>query len=63
MTYAFTCQCGKVLTVDAESDDEALDKLMSVGTDHMAEVHADAPPMSDEDMKNMLRSGMKKEGM
>lgn len=60
MTYSFQCQCGKMLTVEAESDDAALDQLMSVGADHMAEVHADAPPMSDEEMKNMLRSGMKK---
>lgn len=63
MTYMFQCQCGKTLTVDAENDDEALDKLMSVGADHMAEVHADAPTMSDEEMKNMLRSEMKKADM
>lgn len=62
MTYAFQCQCGKTLTVEAENDDAALDQLMTVGADHMAEVHPDAPAMSDEEMKNMLRSGMKKEG-
>ncbi|TSC73078.1 MAG: hypothetical protein G01um101438_101 [Parcubacteria group bacterium Gr01-1014_38] len=63
MTYSFQCQCGQTLSVDAENDDEALDKLMDVGPDHMAAVHPNAPPMSDEEMKNMLRSGMKKGDM
>ena len=63
MTYSFQCQCEKTLTVDAANDDEALEKLMDVGPAHMAEAHPDAPPMSDEEMKNMLRSGMKQGGM
>ena len=63
MTYSFQCQCGQTLSVDAQNDDEALGKLMDVGADHMPAVHPNAPPMSDEEMKNMLRSGMKKGGM
>lgn len=63
MTYSFQCKCGQTLSVDAENDDEALDKLMGVGADHMAAVHPNDPPMSDEEMKNMLRAGMKKQGM
>ena len=63
MTYSFQCQCGKTLRVDAQNDDEAVGKLMDVGPAHMAAVHPGAPPMGGEEVKNMLRSGMKKEGM
>lgn len=49
-----------MMTVDAENDDDALAKFMVSGKEHMAQAHADAPPMSDEEMENMVRTGMKK---
>lgn len=63
MTYAFQCQCGQTLTVDAENGEDALNELMTVGGEHMKTVHPDAPPMSDDAMRDMLKAGMKKEGM
>ena len=48
------------MKVDAKNDDEAISKLMVAGKAHMKESHPKMPPMSDEQMKSMLKSGMKK---
>lgn len=69
MKYTFTCPVdGYVSTVDAENDDEAVQKLMEAGKVHMADPayqqgHQAAPPVADEEMAQMVRSGMKKEDM
>lgn len=67
MKYTFPCPAdGFVTTVDAESDDEAVQKLMAAGKVHMADPaylqgHQAAPPVADEEMAQMVRAGMKKE--
>lgn len=50
------------MTVEAENDDEAVAKFNEAGTVHTKEVHPDMPPMSEEDMTNMVRTGMQKQG-
>lgn len=62
MKYSFTCPaCSHVVTVDAMNDDEAASKLMQEGKTHQAQVHANMPPMADDQMMQMVKSGMKKE--
>jgi hypothetical protein len=62
MNYSMTCPspCNQVMKVDAKNDDEAISKLMVAGKAHMKESHPKMPPMSDEQMKSMLKAGMKK---
>ncbi len=60
--YSFQCECGQVLTVSAENRNEAVDKLFVAGRKHIAEVHPEMA-LSDEELKNMLRSGMKQEAV
>jgi len=45
-----------------EKLDEAIEKLFGAGKEHVAEAHPDMT-LSDEDLKNMVRSGMKQEAM
>lgn len=62
MKYSFKCPgCGHVISVEAENDDEAIGKLNAQGAIHAKEIHPEMPPMSDEDMTNMVRAGMQKE--
>jgi hypothetical protein len=67
MKYTFACPAdGFVTTVEAEDDDEAVLKIIAGGKVHMAapaytEGHKNAPPVSDEEMAQMVRAGMKKE--
>jgi hypothetical protein len=62
MTYSFTCPapCNYEVKVDALNDDEAINKLMAAGKVHAKAVHPDMPPMSEQQMKDMLKSGMKR---
>lgn len=59
MMYSFKCPaCGHEVTVDAINDDEAVMKINEAGAAHAKEVHADMPPMSDEEMTAMVRQNM-----
>jgi predicted small metal-binding protein len=62
MQYAFTCPapCNHEMKVDAQNDDEAINKLMTAGKAHAKEAHPNMPPMTDAQIKNMLKAGMKK---
>ena len=62
MKYSFTCPapCNYQIKVDAQYDDEAVRKIMEEGKIHAKKAHPDMPPMTEEQMKSMLRAGMKK---
>ncbi|HVN96397.1 MAG TPA: hypothetical protein VMT62_08210 [Syntrophorhabdaceae bacterium] len=62
MNYSFKCPapCSEEIKVDAKNDDEAVDKLMAAGKAHAKEKHPNMPPMSEKQMKDMLKAGMKK---
>lgn len=62
MSYSFKCPaCDHTLTTEAANDDEALEKFMAAGDEHMKAVHADAPAMPEDQMREMIRTGMKKQ--
>ena len=63
--YSLTCTCGYVSKTMAAGDDEAVEKLVTLGKEHMAAEprHAHDPLMSDEDMASMVRGAMVKEEM
>ena len=62
MKYTFKCPaCGHEVTVDADNDDDAVSRLNAAGAVHAKEVHPDMPPMSEEEMTNMVKAGMRKE--
>ncbi len=66
MKYTYACPAdGFVTTVEAENDDDAVQKFMVAGKAHMADPaylqgHQAAPPVADEEMAQMVRAGMKK---
>ena len=62
MKYSFKCPapCNYEIKVDSQTDDEAMNKIMAAGQIHAKEAHPDMPPMSEEQMKDMLKAGMKK---
>jgi predicted small metal-binding protein len=61
MKYSFKCPppCNYEIKVDADSDAEAVGKIMQAGVVHKKEAHPDMK-VSEEQMKSMVRSGMKK---
>ena len=63
MKYSFSCPapCNYKINVDAPSDDDAINKIMAAGKVHAKEAHPDMPPMTDEQMKGMVRTAMQKE--
>jgi predicted small metal-binding protein len=62
MKYSFQCPapCNYEIKVDAQTDDEAMNKIMAAGQVHAKEAHPDMPSMSEQQMKDMLKAGMKK---
>ena len=62
MKYSFACPapCNYEVKVEAQNDDEAMNKLMAEGKVHAEAAHPNMPPMSEQQMKDMLKSGMKK---
>lgn len=57
--FSMTCTCGDVMTMEAETRDEAVQKLKDMMTAeaisaHMAEKHAGQPEMSVEDCHAMI---------
>ncbi len=62
--YTWTCEQGhepKSFTVEAENDDEAVEKLMEETKGHVDEDHKDMEDMSPEEAKKMITSSWKKE--
>lgn len=50
MHYTFACpldQCEEVMMVEAENDEQALEKLVAIAKDHLAEAH---PKLTKTDM-------------
>ena len=62
MKYSFTCPapCNYEIKVDAQTDDDAMNKIMAAGKVHAKEKHPNMPPMSEQQMKDMFKAGMKK---
>jgi hypothetical protein len=62
MKYSFTCPapCNYEIKIDAMGDDEAVNKIMAEGVKHAKKDHPDMPPMTEGEMKTMIRTGMKK---
>ncbi len=62
MKYSFSCPatCNYEIMVDAKNDDEAVAKIVAEGAIHGKQVHANVLPMTEEQLKNMVRSGMMK---
>lgn len=55
--YNFKCPaCGAVMSVDAENDNDAVNKLMAKGGEHMKEAHPGIP--MDPNMDKMVREQM-----
>ncbi|MEX0616375.1 MAG: hypothetical protein WD231_01015 [Candidatus Woykebacteria bacterium] len=64
MKYSFTCNQGHepvTFTAEADSDDEALQKIMEQAGPHAAEVHPDMANKSPEEMKQMITGSWTKE--
>lgn len=62
MKYTFICQPdGAVLSVEANDDKEAVQKLTVVGKKHMEDFHPDASSMTDAEWETYLRKEWKKQ--
>jgi len=61
MKYSFKCPgtCNYEVKVEAKNDDEAIRKIIKEGEDHRKQAHPDMPPMTEEQLKTIVRSGMK----
>ena len=62
MRYSFKCpgSCNYVVMINARNDDKAVDTIIETGEVHRKQAHADIPPMTKEQLRNIVRSGMKK---
>ncbi len=62
MKYSLSCPspCKYTINVDAQSDDEAIRKIMEEGKMHAKKAHPDMPPMTEDQMKDMVRANMQK---
>lgn len=59
--YSLTCNqshedAPETFTVEADSDDEAVGKMLEVSKAHGAEKHSEAASMSEEEAKNWVTS-------
>ena len=63
MEYSLQCPspCNYEIKVEANNDDEAVEKIMRAGAAHVKEAHSDMK-ISEEQMRSMVRSNMKKSG-
>ncbi len=61
MQYSFKCPspCNHEITVESKDDEEAMRKIMAAGRVHAAKAHPDMPPMTEQQMKDVLKAGMK----
>jgi predicted small metal-binding protein len=62
MKYSFKCPapCNYEIKVDAQNDDDAMNKFIAAGKVHAKEAHPNTTPMSEQKMKDMFKAGMKK---
>jgi hypothetical protein len=62
MKYSFRCPapCNYEIKVDAKNDDEAVERIITAGEAHRMQAHPDMPPMTQEQLRNIVQSGMKK---
>jgi predicted small metal-binding protein len=62
MKYSFKCPdpCNYEVKVDAQNDDEAVNRIIKAGEVHRKQAHPDMPPMTMDQLKNIVRSGMKR---
>jgi hypothetical protein len=62
MKYSLSCPapCNHAMNVEAQNDDEGVAKLLEAGKVHAKQAHPDMPPMTDEQMRGMVRSAMRK---
>lgn len=57
MTYTFTCSQGHepiTFTVEAENDDEALQKIMEQSGSHVQEAHPELANMPEDQVKGLI---------
>ena len=60
MAYEMKCPlCGQELTVDVESETEALELILAEGIKHVQEAHKDLP-MDEAMLKQLIQTNMKK---
>jgi predicted small metal-binding protein len=61
MKYSCQCPppCNYEIKVEANNDDEAVEKIMQAGAAHIKEAHSDVK-MSEAQMRSMVRSNLKK---
>ncbi|HEX2965072.1 MAG TPA: hypothetical protein VHO84_04775 [Syntrophorhabdaceae bacterium] len=61
MKYSITCPapCNHEIKVDAQNDDEGINKLLVAGKAHAKEAHPDMS-MSDQEMREMISNSMTK---
>ncbi len=62
MKYSFKCPgtCSYEVRVEAKTDDEAVEKIIKEDETHRKQAHPDLPPMTEEQLKGIVRSGMKR---
>ena len=61
MKYSYSCPlCKESLTVDADSEEKALDLIFTQGKAHAKEAHPGFP-VPDDMLRLMIKDGMKKE--
>lgn len=62
MKYSFKCPgtCTYEVKVDARNNDEAVGKIIKAGEVHRKQAHPDMPPMAEEQLMKIVRSGMRK---
>jgi len=62
MRYSFSCPatCHYEITVDAKNDDEALARIVAEGAVHGRQFHPEVLSMTEEQLKNVVRSGIVK---
>ncbi len=62
MQYCFKCPSPRnhEIKVEAKDDEKGMRKIMAAGRVHAAQVHHGMPPMTEQQMRDMLKAGMKK---
>ncbi len=62
MKYSLNCPspCNYKIDVDAQNDDEAVRKIMEKGKVHAEQAHPGMPPMTETQMKEMIRANMQR---
>ena len=62
--YTYDCDMGhekEVMEVEADSDEMAMDMMLEKVKAHLAEEHSDMAEMTDDEMKEKIMGGWKKE--